>query len=300
MEKPTFALCPPDHFDVSYVINPWMKPDEWAANRGGNLAAAAHGWAALAAALGAAGAEVMVMPAKPGVPDLVFMANAAVVLDRKVLLAHFRHPERRAEEPFITAFFENLKAKGVVASVDPCPPGLIFEGAGDAVWDPARAFLWMGHGQRSSVAMAGVLEDFYRVTVQPLRLIDPRFYHLDTAFCPLSGGDVIYFPAAFAPASQALIAEIVPGEQRLIIGEADATMLAANAVCIGRTIITGAMGKKLQDRLGERGYRVVTTPIESFAKSGGAAYCLTLRLDRRTTPAASRDRDKNRPLAVEA
>ena len=94
-----FLMCAPRYFAVNYSINPWMDPVSWARNERPLAAASLREWKALCCTLADLGAAIELMPAAPNVPDLVFTANAAVVLDRTALLARFRHPERRAEEP---------------------------------------------------------------------------------------------------------------------------------------------------------------------------------------------------------
>ena len=120
--KPTARLlmCRPEHFAVSYTINPWMEPDAWARDASIHSAAAHREWTALYRTFQELGAAIDLVPAAPGVPDLVFTANAAVVLDRKVLLARFRHRERQAEEPYFEAAFHALKARGLIDSVRRC------------------------------------------------------------------------------------------------------------------------------------------------------------------------------------
>ena len=146
---------------------------------------------------------------------MVFTANAAVVLDRKVLLARFLCAERQGEETHNRRFFEALRARGVVDQIVEPPAGLFFEGAGDAIWDANRRLIWTGYGQRSSRDVFRTIEDLYGVPAIALELIDPRFYHLDTCFCVLSGGDVLWYPAAFSASAASAVREIV-GEHKLI------------------------------------------------------------------------------------
>jgi N-dimethylarginine dimethylaminohydrolase len=105
---PRFLMCRPTHFGVLYAINPWMKPQEWQPRETALAAQAERQWEGLRHALLARGAEIELVPAVEQLPDLVFTANAAVVLDRKALLARFRHPERQAEEPHFRARFRAL------------------------------------------------------------------------------------------------------------------------------------------------------------------------------------------------
>jgi len=281
-------MCRPEHFAVSYSINPWMDPQSWARDQRAH-AVASREWAALHRRLLALGAAIDLVPPQPGLPDLVFTANAAVVLDRQVLLARFRHAERRREEAHFEAAFRSLQARGLVDAMRRLPDGLVLEGAGDCVWDETRELFWMGHGPRSDVAARAVVEDLFGRETIALELADPRFYHMDTALAPLPGGEVMYLPAAFTAAGRALIRDRVPAHARIELGIADGCRLAANAVCLGNTLVMSSCGARLRAELRERGYEVAATPLRSFLKSGGSAFCLTLRLDRRSVaPAAVR------------
>ena len=280
-------MCRPEHFAVSYTINPWMEPDAWARDASVHSAAAHREWSALYRKFQELGAAVDLVPAAPGVPDLVFTANAAVVLDRKVLLAHFRHPERQGEEPYFEAAFHALKARGLVDSVRHMPEGVVLEGAGDCVFDQTRNMFWLGYAQRSDAAAQRAVEDAFGIKVTALELADPRFYHMDTALSPLPRGEVMYVPQAFTPAGRNVIREFVPRAKRIEIGIEDAQKLTANAVCLGDTLVMGSCSERLRGTLEERGYRVAATPLRSFLKSGGSAFCLTLRLDRASLPTST-------------
>lgn len=288
LNRPTFVLCPPDHFDVSYVINPWMDPAAWASRRDELIAGCRQGWRELADALRQAGADIEILPAAPSVPDMVFTANIGFVLNGTAVLARFRHPERQREEPHISRFFEDLLKRGRVERVLPCPNGLFFEGFGDAVWDVKRQRIWMGYGPRTSPEMAPMLRDIYGVSVTPLELIDPRFYHLDTALCALSGGEVLYVPDAFNAQGLAAIEAAVDKDRRLIVGEEDAVLLGANGIPLGNHYICGGISEELRRTLAARGYQIETPAIAPFRLSGGAAYCLSLRLDHKSAAFARR------------
>jgi N-dimethylarginine dimethylaminohydrolase len=281
-------MCRPEHFAVSYSINPWMDPQSWARDQRAHVAATRE-WAALYRKLLALGAAIDLVPPQPGLPDLVFTANAAVVLDRQALLARFRHAERRREEAHFEAAFRSLQARGLIDGVQRMPDGVMLEGAGDCVWDATREVFWMGHGPRSDLAARTVVRNFFGRDTVALELADPRFYHMDTALSPLPGGEVMYLPAAFTAAGRALIRDRVPAHARIELGIADGCRLAANAVCLGDTLVMSGCGARLRAELRERGYEVAATPLPSFLKSGGSAFCLTLLLDRRSVaPAAVR------------
>ena len=278
-------MCRPQHFAVTYSINPWMDPNTWAGSGEVLHAKAARQWTALLRALGNAGVAIDLVDPAPGLPDLVFTANAAVVLDGKALLARFRHPERRGEEPLFKAAFQALKARGLIDTVVEMPKGVTLEGAGDCIWDRQRRLFWMGCGPRSDKNAAAVVEREFGVRCLPLELANPSFYHLDTAFCALPSGDVMYYPDAFTPAGLRTIHEQVPPEKRIPLGKTDAERFAANAVAWDGVIVMSSLGAALRRKLETRGYKVIATPLDAFLRSGGSACCLTLRLDHRSAEA---------------
>jgi N-dimethylarginine dimethylaminohydrolase len=280
--KACFLMCPPQHFAVTYAINPWMDPADWAQNAQTFSAQSRVEWDRLRGSLRELGAEIELLRPQSAMPDLVFTANAAVVLDRKVLLSRFRHPQRQAEQPHVEEAFRAFRARGLIDEVTTLPDDLVLEGAGDCVWDPARQVFWMGHGQRSDVAASAAVADVFDVVVVPLELADPRFYHMDTALCALPRGEVMYVPHALTPAGRDAIGSRVAAEKRIAIDIEDAGQLAANAVCVDDTLVMSSCSGRLRAQLRERGYRVAVIPLGSFLRSGGAAFCLTLRLDWRS------------------
>jgi N-dimethylarginine dimethylaminohydrolase len=285
--RPQFLMTDPAHFDVCYQINPWMQPTAWRADRAECEARARASFNALKSAITEAGGHVETIEGVRGLPDLVFPANAAVVLDGKVLLARFRHPERQGEEAIFRTAFLQLKKRGVVSEVVELPDGLFHEGAGDAIWDHDRRFFWGGHGPRSSFGSLAVIKKVFGQEVVPLELASERFYHLDTCFCPLSGGKVLYFPEAFTPASLAEIRARVPEAQRIEATAEEAAAFCVNAVNIDAKIIMARAPDSLRAKLRARGYTLVEVDLDPFILSGGAAYCMTLRLDRQSAPVSS-------------
>jgi N-dimethylarginine dimethylaminohydrolase len=287
MSEVRFLMCPPDHYEVAYSINPWMDPARWSKAGRGLAKAARQEWVALRRTLLQLGATIELVPPVPGLPDLVFTANSAVVLDGKALLARFRHRERQGEEPHYAAALRALAGRGLVASVATLPEGLVLEGAGDCVWDAARNLFWMGYGPRSDLAARAAVEDAFGVEVVALELADPRFYHVDTALSALPNGELMHLPAAFTAAGRAAIAERTTSMQRIAIADANAGRLAANTVCVGDVLVMPGCGDDLRQALAARGYRVIVVPLPAFLRSGGAAFCLTLRLDRRSAARAA-------------
>jgi len=261
-------MCAPDHYDVDYVINPWMEGNLHKSSRD----RAVEQWQQLFHVLKDHAIVDLVQPEK-GVPDMVFTANAGLVLGETAVLSRFFHKERQGEEPFFKAWLE-----GHGFTVHELPKDLPFEGAGDALFDREGRWLWAGYGFRSELDSHPYLARWLDIEVLSLRLMDERFYHLDTCFCPLTDGYLLYYAPAFDAYSNRLIELRVPEAKRIAIGEEDAVTFACNAVNIDRAIVLNKASDKLKQRLAAAGFQVIETPLTEFLKAGGAAKCLTLRV----------------------
>ncbi len=261
-------MCPPHHYDVDYVINPWMEGN---INRSSRERAEEQ-WNTLHQVLKRYATVDLIEP-QIGWPDMVFTANAGLVLEKTVVLSRFFHPERQGEEPHFQKWFED---QGY--TVHTLPKSLPFEGAGDALLDRSGRWLWAGYGFRSELDSHPYLAKWLDVEVLSLRLVDPRFYHLDTCFCPLSDGYLLYYPAAFDTYSNHLIEQRVPAEKRIPIDEVDAINFACNTVNVDRIVVMNQASPSLKQALETHGFTIVETPLTEFLKAGGAAKCLTLRV----------------------
>ncbi|HEY9694129.1 MAG TPA: TIGR00300 family protein [Oculatellaceae cyanobacterium] len=263
-----FLMCAPDHYDVDYVINPWMEGNIHKSSRD----RAVEQWEKLHYVLKDHAIVDLVKP-QPGVPDMVFTANAGLVLGDNVVLSRFYHKERQGEEPFFKEWFES---QGY--TVYELPKDLPFEGAGDALLDREGRWLWAGYGFRSELDSHPYLAKWLDIEVLSLRLMDERFYHLDTCFCPLAGGYLLYYPPAFDSFSNRLIEMRVPEAKRIAIDEADAVNFACNTVNVDHIVVMNKASDSLKKRLNHAGFEVIETPLTEFLKAGGAAKCLTLRV----------------------
>jgi lysine-ketoglutarate reductase/saccharopine dehydrogenase-like protein (TIGR00300 family) len=261
-------MCAPDHYEVDYVINPWMEGNIHRSSR----ELAEEQWNQLYQVLKTYATIDLVKP-QQGWPDMVFAANAGLILGNQVVLSRFFHAERQGEEQYFHQWFVD---QGYQVRV--LPPSLPFEGAGDALIDRGGNWLWAGYGFRSELDAHAYLAEWLDVEVLSLRLVDRRFYHLDTCFCPLTDGYLLYYPAAFDTYSNRLIELRVPAEQRIAIAEADAVNFACNAVNIDRVVVMNKASDGLKQILINQGFTVVETPLTEFLKAGGAAKCLTLKL----------------------
>ena len=269
-------MCAPHYYEVNYVINPWME---------GNIhrslpAQALTQWNQLYQVLQRY-AQVDLVEPQPGWPDMVFTANAGLILGNTVVLSRFFHPERQGEEPYFQQWFAD---QGY--NVYLLPSSLFFEGAGDALIDRSGGWLWAGYGFRSELDAHPYLAEWLDIAVLSLRLVDRRFYHLDTCFCPLTDGYLLYYPPAFDTYSNRLIELRVPPEKRIAINEFDAVNFACNTVNVEalregkaeRIVVMNKVSDGLRKTLIDRGFQVIETPLTEFLKAGGAAKCLTLKV----------------------
>ena len=262
-------MCAPEHFGVDYVINPWME------NQAGKTvhALAREQWANLRRHLTEEEVMIALVAPEPGLPDMVFTANAGMVIGKTAIVSRFRTKERQLEERLFHAWF---KQHGF--AIAPWPEDVPFEGAGDALLDRGQPLIWCGYGFRSSAAAPRFLENIFGRRTVGLRLVDPRFYHLDTCFCPLAGGWLMYYRPAFDAGSQETIAMLVPPEKRIGVSEKDALLFACNAVDVNGRVFMNDASDALQRRLRAAGFKPALTPLSEFFKAGGAAKCLTLKL----------------------
>jgi N-dimethylarginine dimethylaminohydrolase len=262
-------MCSPDYFRVSYVINPWME---------GNLSnttteLSISQWEALRKNLSKVANLEFVEPVN-GLPDLVFTANAGFVYADTCILSHFLFKERQGEEKYFNEWFDS---KGF--QVHKMPEDIAFEGAGDALIDRGQNIIWGGYGFRTDIRAFPIVSKITSIEILPLKLIDNRFYHLDTCLCPLEGGYLMYFPEAFDEDSIKLIEQNIPLDKRIIVNEKDAELFACNAVNIDKNIFLNEVSNELIKTLEKIGFKVTCSQLSEYIKAGGAAKCLTLKLD---------------------
>ncbi len=261
-----YLMCPPVHFTVEYSINPWMHPE-----RPTDAGLALAQWQRLHDLLLDLGHVVETVEAVPGLPDMVFAANAATVVDGKALVARFRYPVRIGEQPLYEKW---LREAGFEVSTGIA----INEGEGDLLAAGPR--ILAGTGFRTEPAAHEEVADLFGREVIGLHLVDPRFYHLDTALTVLGlpGGraEIMYYPDAFAPESRGLLAELYPDALRA--GADDATVFGLNALSDGRNVVLAPAAGRLAAAVAERGYTTHRVDLSELLKSGGGAKCCVLEL----------------------
>ena len=258
-----YLMCPPEHFAVTYAINPWMDPDKPT-----DAALAMRQWARLRQVYVDLGHDVRTIEPVPGLPDMVFAANGATVVGGKVLGARFRYPQRVREAD---AYLDWFRDRGYE---DVRTPEHVHEGEGDILF--AGGTLLAGYGFRSDQAVAGELTDTFGLPVVSLRLVDPRFYHLDTALCALDADTAMYYPAAFDDDGRAAIAEQFT--DLIEAKDEDAEVLGLNAVSDGLHVVLPAQARGLAAQLSERGFEPVGVDLSELLKGGGGPKCCTLEL----------------------
>ncbi|WP_210719851.1 dimethylargininase [Streptomyces galbus] len=258
-----YLMCRPTHFDVTYSINPWMDP-----GRPTSAEAGLGQWKRLHDVFVGLGHEVELIDPVPGLPDMVFAANGATVVDGKVLVARFRHPQRTDEAQAYLDWF----GRGDWSEVRQAE--YVNEGEGDFLFTGEE--ILAGTGFRSDRRAHDEAREFFGRPVVSLTLVDPRWYHLDTALAVLGDGHVMYYPPAFSAQSRALLAERFP--DAVLADEADAAVFGLNALSDGRNVVLPRQAVGLAAHLRERGYTPVGADLTEMLKAGGSVKCCTLEL----------------------
>jgi N-dimethylarginine dimethylaminohydrolase len=257
-------MCRPDHYGIEYEINPWMHVAVQV-----DHALAQAQWEALHRTYLDLGLEIELAEPVAGLPDMVFTANAAVVWDGRAVLSNFHHAERAGEEPHWRRELERLGFE-----VHELPRSLSFEGAGDALFVGDRLFCGSGFrtDRESHRPVARILE----VDVVSLELIDSRFYHLDTCFCPLDATTVLAAPDAFSEESARLIRQLVPN--LIEVSVEVAAGFACNAMPVDGQVVSSLTIAQLAAPLRSAGFTALPLPMGEFLKAGGGVRCLSLPL----------------------
>jgi len=257
-----YLMCRPTYFAVEYSINPWMDP-----NRPVDIDRAIAQWSTLRGTYLDLGHTVDEIEPLPGLPDMVFAANGATVIDGHALAVQFREPQRADEAPAYRSWLE--QAGFIVHEAKH-----VNEGEGDLVL--AGDVLLAGTGFRTAHAAHAQAQEVFGRPVITLRLVDPRFYHLDTALCVIDERTVAYLPAAFSPGSRAVLRRLFP--DAVLASPADAGVLGLNAVSDGRHVILPTQATDLASALQDRGYEPIGVDMSELRKAGGGPKCCTLEL----------------------
>jgi N-dimethylarginine dimethylaminohydrolase len=263
--SPRILMCPPDHYGIEYEINPWMSRSMVSVRD-----EAFKQWLSLRTLLSDLAVQIEELLAQPGLPDLVFTANAGLIFRNRFYSSRFKHPQRAGESPFFEAWFQEHGFEVIIL-----PDGMYHEGAGDALF--CGDSLFAGYRTRSDALAHQWVASQIGKRVLPVELVNPRFYHLDTCFCPIASNRAIWFPGAFDDYGRKVIESNVPN--LIAVPEAEAHRFGCNAVVVGRTVVHNSGCPELRQLLRDVGYQSIETPLDEFLKAGGSSKCLTFRVD---------------------
>lgn len=257
------TMCSPDFFGVKYEINPWMHINDQP-----NLELAKKQWQGAKDIFERLGIEVDVIEPDENCPDMVFTANAGLPIGDKFILSNFTFKERKAEEPLFKEFFSK-KFKELVE----LPEDVKFEGQGEAFFVDNKLFL--GSGFRSS---KGAREELQKQLSQEyevvqLELINPKFYHLDTALQSLGDGNFLVAKDAFSESS---LKELKKHGNLIYLSQEDSDAFCANCIVFEKNIVISDPSKELEAKLNDLSFTIHKNNMSQFLKSGGAVRCVSL------------------------
>lgn len=262
LDKKHFLMCRPDYFDVAYAINPWMNPDE---NVDRDLAISQ--WERLRVTYEDFGHDVSLIEAQPGLPDMVFTANAGIVRGGRALIGRFLH-EQRADESGAFATWLTGRYDDVATSSE------VNEGEGDFLAVAGK--ILAASGFRSSAKSHDEVRKYFSAPVISLELVDPRYYHLDTALCVLDDSTIAYYPGAFNARSRQLLQEVFP--HAIVAATSDAEVLGLNAVSDGHNVFLTDQAAGMHRSLRAHGYNPVGVDLSELLRAGGSVKCCTLEI----------------------
>ncbi len=256
-------MCPPDYFDIKYSINPWMDTNTIVSQEKNTQ------WQQLKNKFIELGVDVKLLKPQKDLPDMTYV-DIGILYKNTFIPSNFRYPERQGEKKHAIAWFKKNGFK--IAEIDKT---FYFEGHGDTLW--AGDKLFFGYGFRSSVEAqyetAKILKKLNpKIEVIPIELIDPRFYHLDTCFCPINSKQATYYPNAFSSKAKKILSQNI---ELIPVTEKEATKFACNAVVINKDIIIPAGAPQIYQRLKKLGYTTHPIEMSEFIKGGGACKCLS-------------------------
>jgi len=257
-----YLMCPPTYFTVEYAINPWMDPTAPV-----DTELAMRQWETLKRTYEDLGHAVSTIEPLPGLPDMVFAANGATVVDGTVYGARFATLERAAEGPVYLDWFRLAGFRTHAAA-------FTNEGEGDLLTMPD--FILAGTGFRTDLAAHAEAQELFGRPVITLDLVDPRYYHLDTALFPLDAHNIAYLPEAFSPGSQRVLKRMFP--DAIIASPADGEVLGINAVSDGRHVVLNQEASDMILELKKHGYDPIPVDMSELRKAGGGPKCCTLEV----------------------
>jgi len=262
--KRTVLMCRPNYFTVVYRINPWMDPQLPT-----DTALAVSQWEELYRTYLDLGFDVHLIDPIAGLPDMVYAANGGFVIDNIAYGASFTYPERQPEGPAYMDWFRE-------AGFDVREPQNINEGEGDFLLVGSR--ILAGTGFRSASNSHEEIAGIYGREVVTLNLVNPSFYHLDTAIAVLDDTNIAYLESAFDEESLVKLRALYP--DAILATEEDAAVLGLNSYSDGYNVVIASRAKDFERQLRERGYNPIGVDLSELLLGGGGVKCCTLELRR--------------------
>lgn len=256
-------MCAPTYYGIEYEINPWMSRSQQS-----NRQLAQQQWEALRRLLEERmDIDVRLVEPQPGLPDMVFTANAGLVWKRNFISSNFRHEVRRGESPHYEAWFRD---QGF--DIIHLPERYHFEGEGDLLRCGQTWFA--GYHIRSDINAHQKVAEIIEQEILSLELTSDWFYHLDTCFCPLSESQALFYPPAFDPYACKVLEDNIP--KLIPVSSEEARRFACNAIVADERIVMNDGCPNIREQIETLGFEVFETPLSEFLKAGGSAKCLTL------------------------
>ncbi|AQT78778.1 N-dimethylarginine dimethylaminohydrolase [Mycolicibacterium litorale] len=257
-----YAMTPPTFFTVDYAINPWMDTSTPV-----DVELAVAQWENLRDTYRSLGHTVDLVDPVPGLPDMVYAANAGLIINGTAIVARFKHAERHGESAAYAAWM-GLRGHQPVATHH------INEGQGDLL--VVGAMILAGTGFRTDPHAHAEVAEITGMPVISLELVDPRFYHLDTALTVLDDATIAYYPPAFTDDSRRRLRELFP--DAIEVSSADAYVLGLNAVSDGKHVVHPAQAGGFADQLHRAGFDPIGVDLSELLKGGGSVKCCTLEV----------------------
>lgn len=258
--KQEILMCPPTYYAIEYKINPWMVAQV-------NRQKAQLQWMKLKDAFLNLNMKVFLIEPIKHLPDMVFTADQGAIYDHIFIKSNFRFKERQRESIYTLQYFKDTNF-----AIVELPKGVYFEGQGDFVI--YKDVILLGTGDRTNIKAAKIIQTLLNKKVIPLRLIDPYFFHLDTALCVLPEGCIMYYRNAFSKSSLIKIKNLT--QDLISISKTDAHKMACNSVLYRNNIVVNkGLSKGLIKKLKKKGLKIIEVDLSEFLKGGGGAHCLT-------------------------
>jgi N-dimethylarginine dimethylaminohydrolase len=257
-----YVMTPPRFFAVDYAINPWMDT-----NTPVDAGVAVKQWEHLRDTYRRLGHIVDLVAPVPGLPDMVYAANGGLILNGAALVARFKYPQRQQES---IAYADWMTGQGYT----PVQTQHVNEGQGDLL--PVGEMILAGTGFRTDLRSHAEIAEIFGRPVVSLQLVDPRFYHLDTALSVLDDTTIAYYPPAFAERSRAQLETLFP--DAIVVESADAYVFGLNAVSDGRNVVHPAAAVGFAAQLFRAGFEPIGVEMSELLKGGGSVKCCTLEV----------------------